>query len=207
MLEVQVKITDGGLRDALDSLAADLQATTDLHEAMAVAVEEKVRGHLLERNSKSPKTGYYAKASRSVESKADEQAGHVTVPHTGVALRYYGGRVNMKDKYLALPTDQVPVRGDERLRPGEMENLAFIPKRGMGVSATVGYLVEGETNSKGKLVPKKQEDGGKLMFVLRAFTDHQADPSVIPTDAELTSSAGTAAEGYLAARIREKGLI
>lgn len=207
MLEVQVKITDGGLREALESLAGDLQGTTELHYAMAGAVEKKVRGHLLERNSSSPNTGYYAKAARSVQSTADDQAGTVRVPHAGAALRLHGGRVNMKDKYLALPTDKVPIRGDERMRPGEMTDLAFIPKRGLDVSGTVGYLVEGKKNSKGRLVPKTKEEGGSMMFVLRAFTDHQADPTVIPDDAALTASAGVAGEDYLASLIHEKGFI
>jgi hypothetical protein len=207
MLEVQVKYSDEGLQAALASLAGDLTATTELHQAMAVAVEEKVRDHLLGLNSRSPHTGYYAKASRSVESSADAAAGTVTVPHRGVALRYHGGRVEMKDKHLALPTENVPVRGDERLRPGEIPDLAFIPRAANSAPGTFGFLVEGEKNAKGRLVPKKREDGGKLMFVLRAYTDHAPDPTVIPDDAALTASAAAAGEDYLSAMIRERGLI
>lgn len=212
MLKVEVKYSDDGLQAALAALAGDLAATTELHQAMAEGVGETVRGHLLGLNSRSPNTGFYAKASRSVERAWDDSAGTVSVPHRGAALRYYGGRVNMKDKYLALPTDKVPVQGDERQRPGEIADLAFIPKRGSDVSATVGYLVQGEKKTitrgpnKGqeRLVPKK---GGAMMFVLRAFTDHAPDPAVIPDDATLTASAASAGENYLQAVLLEKGLI
>lgn len=205
MLKVEVNFSDEGLQAALASLAGDLQGMAEIHQAMAQGVEETTRSHLLGLNSRSPNTGFYAKAARSVESSWDSAAGTVRVPHRGAALRYSGGRVNMKDKLLALPTDKVPVRGDERMRPGEFADLAFIPNRKGGVSVTRGFLVEGQMNKKGtRLVPKK---GGALMFVLRAWTDHDPDPTVIPDDATLTLSATEAGGNYLQAAMREKGLI
>lgn len=208
MIHVEVKISDEGLAAALASLSQDLSSREDLHMAMAQGLEEKVRGHLLARNSRSPRTGFYAKASRSVESSWDAQAGIVSIPHRGAALRYYGGRVNMKDRLLAIPTDQVPVQGDERMRPGQFDSLVFIPRRNGAAAGTRGYLVEGEKKTtkggKSKLVPKP---GGKLMFVLREYTDHQPDPAVIPDDSALSLSANSAAEDYIRASLREKGLI
>jgi hypothetical protein len=204
VLSVQVNITGAEMAAALEGLRHDLGARVELHDAMAGAVENNVRGYLLEKNSRSPNTGFYAKASRSVESTAAADAAEVRIGHTGMALRYYGGRVNMKDRFLALPTEHVPVRGDERMRPGEMGDLAFIPKRGMGVSGTVGYLVEGEMKPEAKRATPKP--GGRMMFVLRAFTDHQPDETVLPTMGAMGKSAGDAAGDFLSAAMQERGL-
>lgn len=211
MLEVKVNFDDAGAQAVLAKVQALPAARQELHAAMAVAVEEQVRGHLLNLNSRSPNTGYYGKAARSVESSATAGSGTVTIPHRGMALRFYGGRVNpVTLRNLALPTANVPVRGGERMRPGEMKDLAFIPKRG-GPDVTTGYLVEGEPKvilrgkRKGqtRIKPKK---GGKLMFVLRGWTDHPADTGVIPGTPELATAAQAAGEDYLAATLLEGGL-
>ena len=93
MLRVDVNITDDGLAAALGRVRRDVAATTELHQAAAQGVEETTRSHLLKLNTRSGRTGYYAKAARSVESSWDSRAGLVTIPHRGMALRYYGGRV------------------------------------------------------------------------------------------------------------------
>lgn len=210
MLEVKVNLDDAGAKAVLAQINGIPAARQELHAAMAVAVEENVRGHLLGLDSRSPNTGYYGKAARSVESTADAGSGTVTIPHRGMALRFYGGRVNpVTVRNLALPTANVPIRGGERKRPGEMKDLAWIPKRG-GPDVTTGFLVEGETKlilrgpRKGqqRIAPKK---GGKLMFVLRGWTDHAPDTGVIPDIPALSAAAQSGAEDYLAAALREGG--
>ena len=207
MLKVDVKFTDNGLREKLEKLQGDLVAKAEMHEAMALGVGETVRAHLLDLNARSKNTGFYAKASRSVETLWDAEAGTVRIPHAGTALRFYGGRVTMKDRHLALPTEHVPVRGDERLRPGEIPDLAFLPRSKKASAGTFGYLVEGmperQKNGKTRMVPKP---GGMLMFILRDWTDHDPDPAVMPTDAALETAAAEAAEDYLHAAIQEGGL-
>jgi hypothetical protein len=93
------------------------------------------------------------------------------------------------------------VKGKERARPGEMKDLAFIPNRKFGVSVTRGYLVEGEVKGK-RTVPK---EGGRLMYVLRAWTDHAPDPGVLPDDETMTAAAAAGAADYLAAVMEEGG--
>lgn len=206
MLKVEVKFSNEGLSAALASLAGDLEGTTELHQAMAAGVEETVRTHLLGLNSRSPHTGFYAKAARSVESSSDAEAGTVRVPHRGMAQRFHGGRIEPKTvANLAIPTEHVPVRGDERMRPREIKDLAYLPRKASAKPNVTGYLVEGEMNPKGtRLVPK---DSGRLMFVLLSGVDQQEDPTVLPDDAALHDSAREAGEDYLAAVIHGKGLI
>lgn len=183
MINIDVKIEDHGLAAELRGMAADLEARTELNTAIASAVEDTVRGYLLEKNSASPNTGFYAKAARSVESAADGEGGAVRIPHRGMALRYYGGRVDMKDRLLALSTENVPVRGDERMRPREMGDLQYRRAKKDAAPNVRGYLLQGD----------------KLMYVLCEWTDHKEDPSVIPDVAALTASAEMAAGDYLTA--------
>jgi len=214
MLRLTVNLEDAAARDTLARLRGRLEDRTDLHEAMAEGAGELVRNHLLDRNTRSPNTGYYGKAARSVETSADGIAARIRIPQAGMALRYYGGRVTagkstssatgQPTKNLAVPTPHVPVRNGERLRPGEMRDLAFIPNRKGGVSVTTGYLVEGiakritkgPNKGKERIVPAPN---GRRFFALRGWTDHQPDPGVLPTESELTTAAVDAAVGYLAA--------
>jgi hypothetical protein len=214
MMRITLDLRTAAAQAVLSRLAASLQDRTDLHEAIAEGTGELTRRHLLDRNTASPNTNYYAKASRSVETSFDAVAATVRIPHTGIALRYYGGRVTAgksissatgrPTRNLAVPTPDVPVRGGERLRPNQIPDLAYIPTRKGGVSITTGYLVEGyrKTLTKGPragqtaIVPKP---GGRLMFVLRGFTDHAPDPTVIPTPDELITAARQAATDYLTA--------
>lgn len=189
---------------SLAGYQACLRDRTALFQNMAQGVEVKVADHLLELNSRSPNTSFYGRAARSTEVQADGSGATVTVTHRGLALRYYGGRVlPVNVKNLAIPTDDVPYAGTEgRMRPREMGVLAFIPRRNMDVSATTGYLVEGEEvtitrgprKGKTRVAPKK---GGKLLYVLRAFTDHESDESVLPTLRAMEQAAADAAEDYL----------
>ena len=105
------------------------------------------------------------------------------------------------DQFLIAGTISKVIGGERRQKPSEAGILAFIPKRG-GPNVTTGYLVEGEektiTRGKGKggkrIVPKP---GGKMMFVLRGWTDHKADESVLPTIVDMQTAAEQAAEAVI----------
>jgi hypothetical protein len=65
-----------------------------------------------------------------------------------------------------------------------------------------GYLVEGEevTIKRGKRKGQTRtapKPGGKLLYTLRAWTDHQADESVLPSIIELQQAAKDAGLDYL----------
>lgn len=204
MIRVSVDVRDLTARTYISRVVGRLEDTAALHDAIAAGAEREVRGHIRGLNSRSTNTNFYGKAAGSVESESDAERALITIPHRGFALRYYGGRVvpvTPGIRNLALPTDDVPVVNFVRLIPRDAGPLAFIPRLG-GPSVTTGYLVEGEEKTitrgknKGKkrMVPKK---GGKLMYVLRGWTDHEPDPGVLPTDGELAEAGAKAAGGYL----------
>ncbi|MEO5914864.1 MAG: hypothetical protein ABIS50_11565 [Luteolibacter sp.] len=196
MIRLEVNVRDLGVGRQLAGMAEALADKEGLHAKMAENVETSLIDHLHAQNSRSPNSNYFAKAAESVEVEADENHATVRITRIGMALHYNGGTVlpgqsissftGEPTKAQAIPTDDVPRQGpeNERASPREMGLLAFIPNRkGTG---TIGYLVEGEEKEitrgsrKGgkRIVPKP---GGDLFFVLRSWTTHLADESVLPT--------------------------
>lgn len=217
MIRVEVKLDDAGARKAVAAVRQSAEHREPLHQAMAAGVEEAVREHLLGINSRSPHTGFYARAARSTESVASEAGALVRIPHRGMALRYYGGKVTpgksvssktgKPTKALAIPTEHVPLAGTEgRKGPREVGPLAFLRARAGAAAGTIGYLVQGQPKiisggSRDGMEIMEPLPGGKLMFVLRSWTDHDPDPTVLPSEAELTAAATAGARSYLAAVI------
>ena len=209
MLSVAVKIEDLGASAALRDLLGVMANRQALHENMGEAVKAGVVEHLLGLNSRSPNTSFYGRAARSAEAdplRADDAGATVSITHRGFALRFHGGRVLPKNvNNLALPTKHVPLSSGEnegRKGPREMGLLAFLAGR-KGVAGTTGYLVEGMENgtiTRGKrkgqprIVPKP---GGRLMYVLRKWTDHKEDPSVLPAVVELHRLAREGAAAFV----------
>lgn len=215
MLSLKVNFDDAAAKGGIAALKALAENRRGLHGVLATAVADGVADHLTALNSRSPNTNFYGNAASSVEHEATDAGAEVRVPHPGTALRYYGGTVTpgatissftgKPTTSLAIPTDQVPVVDRRRLSPREVGVLAFIPNRGKGSEGTKGYLVEGEQviNKQGKnkgatrIKAIKRDDGGRLMFILREFTTHEQDLSVMPSITELLARAVEAGEGYL----------
>jgi len=210
MLSVEVNIRDQA-SPALRELLGVLENRQALHENMGEAVKAGVVKHLRGLNSRSPNTSFYGRAARSAETeplRADGAGATWSITHRGMALRFHGGRVlPVNVKNLALPTKNVLLSSGEnegRKGPREMGLLAFIPNRkSQGVSVTTGYLVEGEqqgTVTRGRrkgqprIVPKP---GGKLLYVLRGWTDHAPDASVLPSVLELHRLASEGAAAFV----------
>lgn len=215
MLRVEVNFKDDGARAGIAAVVRACNDKQGLHQAMAQGVELGVREHLTGLNSRSPNTNFYARAAKSTEVEADGAQGLVRITQRGMALRYYGGRVvpgksissftGKETKALAIPSKNVPLAGREgRKGPREMGLLAFLPSKKPG---TIGVLIEGAEKAKKKggtrIVPK---DGGRLMYVLRSWTDHKENPALLPTLSDLIATASNAAEDFIAATTNEEPL-
>ena len=209
MLSITVNLNAAGALHGIAAVALCMQHPKVLHENMAGAVEAQVQDHLMGLNSRSPHTSFYARAARSTEVEADDAGAMLRVTHRGIALRLFGGHVvpvTPGIKNLALPTEHVPViGGEERAHPREMGILAFIPKR--GDDATTGFFVEGEEitgkrSGKKRIVPKP---GGNLLYVLRRYTDHDPDASVLPTLVAMQQTAADAAAAVIGTYAAQEG--
>jgi hypothetical protein len=214
MIDIEVNIDDAAAKAGINSILDLLGDRTELHEAMGAGIQELVVAHLNGLGSRSPNTGFYGNAALSAEKPgalvANADGATLSITHRGIALRYYGGRVvptKAGIRALAVPTEHVEITGERRKGPKESGILAFIPNR-KGIPGTSGYFVEGKEvtrerntrrGAKGspRIVPIPKKEGGKLMFVLRGWTDHKADESVIPTLAELQAAAAEAAEAVI----------
>lgn len=210
-MKVTVRIDDLGASETLRSLLGVLEHRIELHELMGDAVKDGVVRHLRSLNSRSPNSNFYSLSALSSENtplQADGTGATVSIPHRGLALRLHGGRVLPKNvKNLALPTKHVPMSSGEnegRMGPRDMGMLAFIAAR-KGVEGTTGYLVEGveklitrgKRKGQKRIVPKPMAEGGRMMFVLRGWTDHDPDPGVLPNQQELEKLAADGAAAFV----------
>lgn len=223
LVEVDVTMEGDAVAAAADDLAGRLERRRELHQAMVNRVGEQVGAHLRGLAPRSPHTGYYGRAAASVTGEADPERGVVSIPHPGMALHFYGseglpgGMVSAgkstsehsgkPTRALALPSEDVPVRGGTRLAPSQVGPLAFIPRRKDAPAATAGYLVEarpqvvtrGKRKGGTRMVPIPRAEGGRLMFTLRTATHHYEDPGVLPRPAALHAGAAAAAADFLTA--------
>jgi hypothetical protein len=199
MLTLNVNIDDAAARAGIAAVIRACEERAALHEVIAEAVKEQAVDHLTVLNSRSPNTSFYSRAAQSAETEVTGDGATIRFTHRGLALRYFGGRVLPKNvENLAIPTSAVPLAGQEgRKGPREAGILAWIPNR-KGTPGTTGYLVEGiEINKKKGGTRIIRKPGGQLMYVLRSWTDHNKDESVLPSIASFTSTAVKAAEGFL----------
>lgn len=199
-LKIIVEFDDDRAGALLARMRSRLGETEALHDAMAEAVEQTVRTHI-RTTKKSPHSDWWGRAAASVTHESSGDSATVSVTQRGAALRYYGGRVNRKPggPYLALPMFRT--LGKTQMAPREAGLLAFLPSKKKG---TRGVLVEGMKHTvtrgknKGKQVTRPLP-GGSLLYVLREYTDHKPDPTVLPTGQQLAESARDAALDYVAA--------
>ena len=209
MLRLEVSIPGAGQALAAAGRAAGAaDGLAALHLAMAMGVELAVKRHLRESYAaRSPRTGFYGRMAQATAGTADQEAGTVTVGAgiRGAALRYFGGTVaagktissitGKPTRLLAIPTKDVPVSGSTRETPANAGILKYLPSKKGG-----GVLVEGEqvTGKRGK-TRVERKPGGRLLFILKAYTKHDPDPGLLPDQAALEAAARAAAGDHIAA--------
>ena len=208
MLRLDVNVEDAAAMAMVRRAEAAGQDGEGLHLAMAMGVEALVKKHLRAKYvSRSPNTGFYGRMAEATAGTATKAEGTVTVGAgiRGAALRYFGGTVaagktissitGRPTRLLAIPTKDVPVSGSTRETPANMGMLKYLPSTKGG-----GVLVEGEqvTGKRGK-TRVERKPGGRLLFILKAYTKHDPDPGLLPDQAALEAAARAAAGDHIAA--------
>lgn len=157
-------------------------------EAAARGLEVCVRRHLRAKDATAahrpgfPRTGYWEDAAESVAARAEGRRAVVEVDKEGAALHYEGGTVLPRPgkKALAIPIDP-RVAG---IWPSEAGAI------GTGGADDEPYALLWPKGSDHGFV--KDTETGDLLWLLVPKATIKADPSVLPTDAELLDAAEAA---------------
>lgn len=149
-----------------------------------------VRAHLFDldktrANSLGGKrTHFYASAARATHFKEVTDGVEISVSHVGFAQRYFGGVIRpVNSKYLAIPA-RTEAYGKS---PREFDDLepAFGRRGIIGLAEKRRTAGEGGRGEGGRFLRAGTTIGGGIMFWLVDEVDQDADPTVIPTEAEL----------------------
>jgi hypothetical protein len=181
---------------------------------MARAMGILVKDHLIAVNAERSRSGrnWYARAARSVTTRAAGGFALVSVTQIGMRLRYYGGTVRAGKnistvtgkltRFLTIPASPETAG----MRAGEFNDLdvALV----MNPSGRLQWALVRRASSAISIVRRKRSDGtvktavrpgmlragGTVMFWLVRKATYRADPSVLPTKDEMVTTAVTAAE-------------
>jgi hypothetical protein len=204
-IAVTVQTEDQEARRQRAAIARHVGNRADLHRAMADAAKEVVREHFrllaLSRNSSGGAGGrraFYsiARDSTVAEADADKAMVRVTGPR-GIRQRLKGGllRPGPGKRFLAIPVDP-SVKGVRAAEVHERLLLRPIINR----AGTRGILYSGAQrprNSKGNPTSPKKGEKVRALYALVNEVRQKADPSVLPTESEIRSSAVAAGNAFL----------
>lgn len=189
-----------GLTISTDDLAAmdadvarlrDKLQSGELHLLMGAAVREVVREHFYELNADSAhhetarslgaaQTGLYLKAADATHApvqEGDDVA--ISINQEAIAQRYFGGDIEAKPGSLLTLPARAEAYGH---RAREFDNLKLIVFRSLDLAA---------------LVDKNDEEHeGLVYYWLVSHVHQEPDPTVLPTDEEMTEAATQAASDY-----------
>lgn len=179
---------DSELAEALERKIAPPEKLAD---AAARGVSNLVVDHLLARNASAshregfPRSGYWADAADDVKVKLNGCVASIVVHAQGLRLHRYGGTVFPKEaKSLAIPAraEVAGVRPKE-YDPSRSKHFLWWPK-----NRTAGALA-------------RREGSGHLTILwwLVGATHHEADPTVLPPEADMRAAATAAAKEALGA--------
>jgi hypothetical protein len=170
-------------------------------QAGANRVKDHLRGLASARHKGGTPANFYADAYRSTTWAAGRGSVTITVAKLGMSQRYYGGHIApVRGKYLTIPTDAARGRRAREfsgLRFGFAENQygnlapALLAPSG-GATLRVFHKTKGET---GKTI---RNSADQVMFWLVKHVFQRADPSVLPTGAEIATACLGAVERRLA---------
>jgi len=175
--------------------------------ARAVAVQ--VRGHMLKLNQERSRKGvgrsFYGQAAKSVTSVSDGLGALVNLSQRGLRLRFLGGvvRPGPGKKLVAYPAADAPRQAYDQ-SPRAFNDLDLSRQINPAHGGLQLCLIR-RASTPISFVRRKRKDGtiatrvkagavlgGEVVYWLAKKTTHRADPSVLPLDEAMQT---TAAEG------------
>lgn len=161
-----------------------LPRAEELADAWRFGIEVLIKKHLIARdesrppNGLMPKSGFYTNAAGAVRSSSSGNKAVVEIDQKGVALHFYGGIVLPTNGHKALSIPKHPAVHNKK--PSE-----FDPSR------QILSLVWPKGNSAGTL---RHKESGAVYYLLIPKATIPADPSVLPSEAEMLDAADKAME-------------
>jgi len=215
---------------AVEGALSELQLA-GVKPAIGRAVVRLVQQHFLRLNASranplgGPRSNFYAQAARNTRYDVQTDGVLVSVGQVGIRQRLEGGEMVPRNvKYLTLPA--IAEAYGKRTR--EFPNLAIMWRRLAGQTRPVA-LVEAEATPPTRLPAHRRAGGqvrqdgppasrwagtrgiqtnsvgGKIFFWLVKSVTQPADPSVLPSERELTEAAVTASGDYFDRLLRRGG--
>jgi hypothetical protein len=183
--------------DEIDRLIADVSKLQDetasdkMKSEMGFSVMQLVRAHFAEiaqdsqhhesaRSLGAQPSGFYESARNNTQEPEIVSEGvSISVMQIGVAQRYYGGTINARPgSYLTIPALAIAYA-----RRAREFDLRFVIFKSTGLAA---LLLKGAPS-----------DEGSVYYWLVKSVTQKADPTIIPTDEEITDAASQGASNYL----------
>lgn len=190
MLTLDVNLADTKLREVLAAATAAVTPESCANVA-AEAGADTVRANFISlarsRHRPSQRINYYLQASDSVIRQTRGPEAIITIPHTGIAQRYYGGTILPSGRTsavtgkpvtrLAIGLTGTPGAGHI---PADFADLFLVVKKPKDGSKGGAYLA------------RQSGAGIEFLFVLLARVRQEADPTILPTNAALLDAAAQA---------------
>lgn len=199
-MSLAVRIQDEGspllarIRTAADAARLSMVGA----RAVAIGVRENFLALQSERHRPGRGDSFYGRAARSVSTAPDGMGAAVNIAQRGVRLRRLGGVVRPKagKSMVAYPADEAPRDAFELgpryfsdLDPQRVVNpahgglqLALVRRPSTPISLVRRKRKDGSVVTR---VKAGKELGGEVVFWLARKTTHEADTSVLPTDAKM----------------------
>lgn len=201
---IAVTIQSQVLSDLLKS-AKEIGQEEDVAMVGARAAANLTRDHLFALDQTrpnafdAPRTHFYSDAAKSVIDPVPDLGGaSFTITKVGLAQRWLGGTIRPVDKkMLAIPA--IPEAYGKT--PREFNNLEFVP-RGPGKGMLVNRLHSTSTNVEPKTRGKGYKAtsvnlGSVVVFWLVSEVTQKPDPTVMPTNDDLTEAARDSMDSFL----------
>lgn len=198
---------DEALRE-LQEKAARLGQSAEAAKVGGQAVSIVIQNHFYElsrrRHRMSNKFDFYAQAAKSVAVSSTSNGSVVTITKLGLAQRWLGGTIRAGagtssatgtlTKYLAIPA-RTEAEGKP---PSAFDDLVFVPRRnGKAMLVEALQTKVSISGKKRRTIKRGSEVGSLVMYWLVPEVTQAPDPSVMPTEDEMTHAATEAMGNYL----------
>lgn len=196
---VTIRYGDDGLSERLQSLAKQLDRPTALAAVVGRKARNILKTHFLKRDKSHAnplserRTHFWRAASDSIHApvvSADGGSVTISVTHTGVAQRYFGGTIRAKRvDFLTIPVSEEAygrtVKTFEK-EVGEKPKLLIIGRIGKSKN------------------PKPKRDNDGFDYILTSSVVQKSDRTVLPTEEEFSKGILQTAESFVDRQVARK---